>query len=208
MGRFITTALKAVELLVLSVFFGLVPVAGIFIAVVLFAAIVLGKESLGPWVLWSLMPGVLIDVLFLKRWVKNAYKMSIKVLGALYIFHSVCALGLFMGVPIGDVFLGILVGIYSARRLSSNTGNSTNPKVYFQKAAIFSAAVMVVVCILLTLWAIAGRVQSSTFQTPLISFTFTWPIFLAAVVAGGAFLVLLQYWLTMRVAEVTFNLCD
>lgn len=206
--RFIRTTLRIVELIMLYMFFGLAPIAGFFMATVLFSAIVFDKESLGPWVLWSLLPGVFIDVLFLKRWVGNAYKMSVKVIGALYIFYSVCALGFFMGVPAGCIFLSVPAGVYSARRFMLGSYNHLGSENYFKRAAIFTAAVMALICVLLALWAIAGRIQHSTFQTPFISFTFTWPIFLMVVITGGAFMVLLQYWLTRKAARVTFKLCN
>ncbi|MCJ7728290.1 MAG: hypothetical protein MUO27_00155 [Sedimentisphaerales bacterium] len=195
-----------IESLILGMFFGIVPLAAFFMATVLFAAIVFGKETLGPWTLWSLLPGFLIDVLFLKRWVKNAYTMNAKAIGAVYVFYSVCALGFFMGIPIGNIFLGILAGIYSARRFSLTSHNRPNAGDYFKRTAIFSAAVMVLICALLALWAVAGKVPGSKFQTPFISFTFTAPIFWTVVIVGGAFLVLLQYGLTITIAKVVSKL--
>jgi hypothetical protein len=191
-----------VESLILGMLFGLVPLAAFFIATVLFTAIVFGTKVLGPWELWSLLPGLLIDVAFLKRWVKNAYVMNTKAIGALYIFYSVCALGFFMGIPIGNIFLGILAGIYSARRFSLTRDDHLTPK----RTAIFCAAVMVLICALLALWAIAGRIPGSKFETPFISFTFTAPVFWTVVIAGGAFLVLLQYGLTITTAKVVSKL--
>lgn len=197
---------KAFELLILGMFFGLVPLAGFFMATVLFAAIAFGTKVLGPWVLWSLLPGLLIDVLFLKRWVKNAYTMNTKTLAVLYVFHSVCALGFFMGVPIGNIFLGVLAGLYAAGKMHFTGADEEKRNQDFKKTAKFTAAVMVLICILLALWAIAGKVPGSRFETPLISFTFTSPIFWTVVFAGGAFLVLLQYWLTCTAAKMAFNL--
>ncbi len=191
-----------VESLILGMFFGLVAPAAFFMATVLFAAVAFGVKALGPWALWSLLPGLLIDVAFLKCWVKNAYTMSSKAIGTLYIFYSVCALGFFMGIPIGNIFLGILAGIYSARRLSLTRDDHLTPK----RTAIFCAAVMVLICVLLALWAVAGRVPGSKFETPFISFTFTAPIFWAVVFVGGAFLVLLQYGLTITTAKVASKL--
>jgi hypothetical protein len=191
----------------LYVFFGLVPVMSIFMATVLFAAIVFDKEVLGPWLLLGMLPGVLIDVLFLKRWVKNAYQINAKIIGGLYIFYSVCALGFFMGIPIGCIFLGVLAGFYAGRKVSLAGNNQINSRGYFRRVAVFSSAVMVLICALITLWAIAGNMIGYEVEFP-VSFTLTAPIFWAVVFAGGAFLVLLQYWLTNKAAKVTFNLSN
>ncbi len=207
MGRFIRTALKIVESLMLYVFFGLVPVMAIFMATVLFAAIVFDKEVLGPWMLLGMLPGVLIDVLFLKRWVKNAYQINAKIIGGLYIFYSVGALGFFMGIPIGCIFLGVLAGFYAGRKVSLAGNNQINSRGYFRRVAIFSSAVMVLICALITLWAIAGKMIGYEVEFP-VSFILTAPIFWAVVFTGGAFLVLLQYWLKKKAAKVTFNLSN
>lgn len=195
-----------VESLILGIFFGLVAPAAFFIATVLFAAIFFGTKALGPWELWSLLPGLLIDVVFLRRWVKNAYTMSPKAIGAVYVFYSVCALGFFMGIPVGNIFLGILAGIYSARRFSLAHDSRLNAGDYFKRTAIFSAVVMVLICALLALWAAAGRMASYRFETPFLSFTFTIPIFVAVVLAGGTFLVLLQYGATLTAAKFASKL--
>ncbi len=195
---------KTVELLILGMFFGLVPLAAFFIATVLFAAVVFDKEVIGPWTLWSLLPGLLIDILFLKRWVKNAYTMSNKAVGAVYIFHSVCALGFFMGIPIGCIFLGVLAGIYAGRKVSLTGSNQTDSGSYFRRVAIFTSAVMILICALITLWAIAGSMIGYQVEVP-VSFTITAPIFWAVVFGGGTFLVLLQYFLTRISTEITYK---
>ena len=196
---------KAVESLILSMFFGLVPVAAFFIATVLFTAIVFDKETLGPWTLWSLLPGLFIDILFLKRWVRNAYTMSTKAISAVYIFYSVCAIGFFMGIPIGNIFLGILAGVYAAMKMHFTMADEERRNQYFKRTAKFAAAVMVLICCLITLWAIAGEMISYRFETPFLSFTFTIPIFWAIVLAGGTFLVLLQYSLTRISTNITYK---
>jgi ABC-type multidrug transport system fused ATPase/permease subunit len=196
---------KTVELLILGIFFGFVPVAAIFIATVLFTTIVSGKEVLGPWILWSLLPGLFTDILFLKGWVRNAYTMSAKAIGAVYVFYSVCAIGFFMGIPIGNIFLGILAGIYAARKMHIIKADKERRNQYFRTTAKFAAAVMVLICCLITLWAIAGKMIGYRFETPFLSFTFTIPIFFAIVLAGGAFLVLLQYSLTRISAKCIYK---
>jgi hypothetical protein len=43
-------------------------------------------------------------------------------------------------------------------------------------------------------------------ETPLLTLTFTVPIFFAIVLTGGIVLVLAQYWLTGTAAKLTFHL--
>ena len=58
-------------------------------------------------------------------------------------------------------------------------------------------------CCLITLWAIAGEMIGYRVETPVLSFTFTVPVFVAVVLAGGLALVLLQYWQTIIAAKLS-----
>lgn len=194
------------ESFLLGIFFGFVPLVFCLLTTFIITAILFGKEVFGPWVLWSLVPGIIIDVIFLKKWVRRAYRVSNKVLAAVYLFCSVVALGLGMGVPIFNVALGIAGGVYSARRMHFAGADEESRKKYFRKTAVFCAVVMAMMCCLITLWAIAGEMVGYRFETPVLSFTFTVPIFSAVVLAGGTALVLLQYWLTSTSAKLAFRI--
>jgi hypothetical protein len=195
-----------IESLILGMFFGFVPIVFCFLATMVIASIFFGKEALGPWVLWSLVPGVIIDAIFLKKWVRNAYQINNKVLAGIYLFYSVVALGMGMGLPILNFVLGIMAGVYIARKMHFLGSDEQSRNQAFRKTAMFCAVVMAFMCCLMTLLGIVGKVPGSKFETPLLSFTFTVPIFFAVVLTGGAILVLLQYWLTNISANITLKL--
>ena len=195
-----------IESVILGMFFGFGPIVFCFLATVVIASIFFGKEALGPWVLWSLVPAVVIDILFLKKWVRNAYQINSKILAGIYLFYSVVALGMGMGLPILNFVLGIMAGVYIARRMHFHRADEERRKQALKKTAVFCAVVMVFMCCLMTLLGIVGKVPGSKFETPLLSFTFTVPIFIAVVLTGGAILVLLQYCLTLTAAKITIKL--
>ena len=202
MGKF----LRIIEVLLLGMFFGFLPLVFCFVGTVLFTGIVLGTEVLGAWALWSLVPGVVIDIVFLKKWVRNAYQMNGKILAGIYIFYSVVALVMGMGMPIFNFVLCIAGGIYIARKMHFIGADEQTRKQAFKRMARFCAAVMALICCLMTLLAILGQMIGHELETPLLTFTFTVPIFFAVVLIGGAVLVLAQYWLTGTAAKVTFRL--
>ena len=197
--------LSKIESLILGIFFGLLPIVFCLLATLVIASIFFGTKVIAPWALWSLVPAVITDILFLKKWVRNAYRMNNKVLAVIYLFYSVVALGMGMGVPIFNFVLGIMAGVYIARKMHFIEADEQNRKQAFKRTAVFTAEAMVMVCCLITLWAIAGEMIGSRFETPFLSFTFTVPIFSAVVLAGGAVLVLLQYWLTNKTAKLAFR---
>jgi hypothetical protein len=198
--------MSKIESVILGMFFGFMPLVICLAGTVFFAGIVFGTEVLEAWALWSLVPGVVIDIVFLKKWVRNAYQMSSKILAAIYIFYAVIAIGMCMGMPIFHFAMCIAAGIYIARKMHFIGADEQTCRQAFKRMARFCATVMVIICCLITLWAIAGQMIGYRLDTPLLSFTFTVPIFSAVVLTGGAVLVLLQYWLTRAAAKVTFRL--
>ncbi len=202
MGKF----LRIVEVAVLGTFFGFLPLVVCLVGTVLFAGIVFGKEVLGAWTLWSLLPGVAVDVVFLKKWVRNAYRMNSKILAGIYIFYSIIAVAMGMGVPIFNFALCITGGIYIARKMRFSGADKETRRLAFKRMAGFCAGVMVFICCLITLLAILGQMIGYELETPWGAITFTVPIFFAIVLSGGAVLVLAQYWLTTVAARVTFRL--
>jgi hypothetical protein len=201
-----TKILRLIETLAFALFFGFMPLVVCLVATVLFVGMVFGTEVLGPWTLWSLLPGIAIDIVFLKKWVRNAYQINTKILAAIYIFYAVIAIGICMGIPIFHFLMCVAAGIYIARKMLLTEADEQNHKQVFKRMARFCAAVMVLICCLITLWAIAGQMIGDEVETPLLTFTLTVPIFFAIVLTGGAVLVLAQYWLTATAAKVTFRL--
>lgn len=197
--------IKIIESLTLGIFFGFMPVYFFLIVTIILASILFGTKILEAWVLWSLVPAVVIDVLFLKKWVKNAYQINSTILAIIYVFYSIIALGMCMGIPIGALVLGIAAGLFSARKIQ-NAGNTQIQKQALRKTAVFCAAVMALMCCLITLWAIAGNMIGYRLQTPYLSLTFTLPVFFGIVVPASAGLVLLQYFLTGITAKIAFRL--
>jgi len=202
MGKF----MRIIEVVILGMFFGFLPVLFCVAAAGFTNVVFLEEKGIGYWALGGLCVGLIIDVMFVKSWVKRAYQMNSKILAGIYIFYSVFALGLGMGVPIFNFVLCIAAGIYIARKMHFAEVEEQARKQAFKRMARFCAAVMVLICCLITLWAIAGQMIGYRLETPLVSFTLTVPIFFAVAFAGGAVLVLAQYWLTGAAAKVTFRL--
>ena len=198
--------MSKIESVILGIFFGFVPLMFCLLATLIITSILFGTQVLEVWALWSFVPGIIIDIFFLKKWIKNAYQMSSRILVSIYLFYSVVALGMGMGVPLFNFALGIAAGLYIARRMQLAGAEEWIRKLVFKKTALFCAGMMALMCCLITLWAIAGQMIGYKVETPWLTFTFTIPIFSTVVLTGGAVLVLLQYCLTHIAAKLTFKL--
>jgi len=164
-------------------------------------------DETGPYLgLAALAAGIIIAIVFLKRLVKNTYRISNFALAAIYIFYSICALGLAMGVPIFNFSVGILAGVYTARKMHHTNAGEKESRHNVKKTAGFSAVVMMLMCCLTGFWALIGGMIGSRFETPILSFTFTAPVIIAVVLASGLILSALQYWLTAKAAKIVTKL--
>lgn len=154
----------------------------------------------------SIAIGVLIDIFFLIGWVKKAYEFSGIVLAFGYIFYSIIAWGMGMGVPLFNFGVGVSAGVFIALKLYDNRADEHERKQKIKKCAFFTAAVLIFVCCLSGFWAIIGGLVGSEFEIGAISFNFTVTIIIALTLAGGFVLALLQYWLTKAAAVTTLRL--
>lgn len=197
-----------IEAFIIGCILGAVPI--LFCLIVLFTVCLSAElltDETGPYLaLAALGAGVVIDVVFLKKWVKKAYQINNKLLAALYIFYSIGVLGFCMGVPILNFAAGILAGIYTARKMYHLNAGEKECNQNIKKTAVFSAVVMAMMCCLTGTWALIGGMIGSRFESPALSFTFTAPIIIAMVLTGGLILSLLQYWLTSKTAKLATRL--
>jgi hypothetical protein len=200
--------MRKIESFIIGCILGVGPILFCLIAVFLTADMTsLLTDNTGPWLaLAALITGMVIDVIFLKRWVRNAYQCNNKILAAIYIFYSIVALGMCMGVPLLNFGVGILAGIYIARRLHHTRAEQDARKASIKKTALFSAGVMMAMCCLTGTWALIGGMIGYHFESPVVSFTFTAPLLIATILSGGLFLSALQYGLTYITAKLAIKI--
>jgi len=64
----------------------------------------------------SIPAGIVIDICCLRKWTEAFYQAKTALMVSLYLICSLLAIGLFMGVPLGNLALGFLGGLYVGRR--------------------------------------------------------------------------------------------
>ena len=60
--------------------------------------------------LTGLLIGIVLDILFLRRWIRNFYLAHLWLLAMVYGALCVMAIASFMGLPVGTFMLGLLAG--------------------------------------------------------------------------------------------------
>jgi hypothetical protein len=183
---------------------------GWFISAALFLyKLILIPETAIPTVAFSgLGLGILLDVAFLKQWTQNLYLFDLRLLSLLYLFYAIVTLAFFMGVPIFNVGLGVIAGVYIGRRCRCLKMNVESFQRAVKKISQFTALVMSFTAI------ISGAIAISDPWTPanlqgmlnLGSFVITPEMIISLIVIGVPLLVIGQYWLTRFAALFAFNL--
>ena len=82
----------------------------------LYHVIAIPEKGIAVCAFAGLAVGIAVTVLFLKRWVAGFYAMPAVVTVPFYLFWFAVMTAFCMGVPLGNVALGALVGLYVGRR--------------------------------------------------------------------------------------------
>jgi hypothetical protein len=200
--------MSKVEAVILGILFGAVPILLCLLLVFIIGSSAdLITDETGPYFgLAALGMGLVIDIIFLKRWVKAAYRLNNKFLGAIYVFYSIGALGFGMGVPIFNFTVGITAGVYTGRKMHHIRADDKQRRRNIKETALFTAVVLMAMCCLTGLWALVGGLVGARFEILVLSFTFTVPVIIGCVISGGLILCILQYWLTTAAAKIMLKL--
>jgi type III secretory pathway component EscS len=88
--------------------------------------------------LTGLLVGIVLDVLFLRRWIRGFYAARLWLLAIVYGALCVVAVASFMGLPVGTFALGLLAGAYAGRRQIHNPSRDI-PRHGLRRVALFAA---------------------------------------------------------------------
>jgi hypothetical protein len=151
--------------------------------------------------------GLILDILFLNRFVELFCRIPLHIAAIAYLFWSAIAVAFFMGLPIGNLILGTLAGVYVGRR-ELLAGSSSK---VFQKASkhagIFTGLVTSTEALLVGLLAVRQHAE-----VPFVERIFgIKPPSIGGV--SGILLVLflcvilmmVQYWFTRSAAGIAFR---
>lgn len=196
--------MKRLDAVIIAVFIGAVPpIAGFLVG--WWAALSLLPERAIPFAaLGGLLVGFVIDMVFLRRWVRRAYDTGYGVWMALYLFYSVGLFGLSMGVPVLNVLLGVPAGLYVGARLAHEHADQRQTSLMARCTALFTTAVLGLVCSASALLALLDPYTAANLEGMLgLGFRVTQPMIIGIIAIGGLALLVLEWWLTHKAVERT-----
>jgi len=154
------------------------------------------------YVATGLLIGLLIDLRYLKGWIIRRFELPIWFIVGLYLFYNMVMYGMFMGFPVFNLFWGVVAGYYYGLRVNYlNFSQTLHPKI-INRVAIFTAFVMMMICILSACIALAGNGVGKDLQMMLhLGFEVTKQMIIAISLTGGVMLISLQYFITKIMME-------
>ena len=167
---------------------------------------ILPEETIRYTALAGLLVGVVIDILFLKKWIINAYRMDLKWLVVLYLFYSIGLFGFFMGVPIFNLLLGLFAGFYMGLRVADGKKPHDEAEEIFKKTAFFTSFVLVVVCIT-SLWLVGTDSSTAANINGMLALSqpLTQQSIMTVSAVGGVVFVVLEFFITRGIARWAYK---
>jgi hypothetical protein len=102
-------------------------------------------------------------------------------------------------------------GVYIVRKMYYLKADETECNRNIKRTAIFTAVIMTIICCLMVLLGLAGKVNGKDFEKLFksllgLELTINTAGFVGIIFFGGCTMILLQYWLTKLSAKITFEL--
>ncbi len=152
------------------------------------------------WVLAAALAGlacgIIVDVIFLKRWLAGAFEMDLKLWMAIFFFYSICVFGFFMGVPVVNVALSVPAGLIIGRKLAYQARSAEAENQLMLKTNLFTTGVMAFICTSSAFLALRDPTTAANLEGMLrLPFKLTQGMIIALILMGGSVLLGLHWWL-------------
>jgi len=199
------------ESAILGLCLGLLCPGLVFFASWWASVFVLPESCIPAAALTGLALGILLDAIFLKRWIGQAYRLPAGLLVGVYLFSSLIVFAISMGVPVLNAALGIAAGGYVGRKLRHAGAGTQQLRSAARRVSTFATAVIAAVCALSAAIALASPSTPSDLQRMFQhvlrwQFAVTWSTIAGLILLGGSALIVLEYWLTMGATRIAYRL--
>lgn len=157
----------------------------------------------------GLLSGLLVDVFFLKYWVRNRFNLPLWFIAGIYVFYNVCIYGFFMGVPVFNTLMGLIAGYYFGNRICFNKIQSEMQSKQIKRVSLFTGFIMALICVSSGTIGLLDKATGNNIQGMLgLDFQITRNVLVVIIVTGGFSLIITQYFLTRFTMTKAINICS
>lgn len=152
------------------------------------------------------LTGILLNRLFLMKLVARLYRLKMWTLVLIMMLYTVGILGFFMGVPVFNVAVGVIAGIYVGRQAKIMQYDNAQFLLRLRRAQLFSFAALLFVCVASAYFALSDPYTAANLEGMFaLDFAITFPMLIGLIVVGGLLLIGLQYLFTSISARLVFR---
>ncbi len=189
--------IRKLEKIILAVILGLIaPILGLM-AFWFGAVPFLPEKTVILFALAGLVLGILFDAFFLKRAVRAAYRIDVKLWMAIHLFYTVGVFGMFMGVPVVNAFLGIPAGFVIGGKLAAENADEFRVRAAARRTAWFTTGVLFLICFSSATLALLDPTTAANLEGMLrLGFEVTQGMIVALILVVGAALLVFNWVVT------------
>jgi hypothetical protein len=194
------------ERVILGILLGMIPItigllAGWWISIPFVA-----ESHVVFYAIGGICIGILIDIIFLKTWLKRIYSAKPFVWLGIYLYYSICEFGFFMGVPVFHVLLALPAGFFIAGLLLHESATVDRKRRVISQSSLWISFILAIVCLTSGTFALLSPSTGSELQHMLrLPFQISVPMLVGIIVTGGVFLLALQWFIFRKSVACSYR---
>jgi hypothetical protein len=166
------------------------------------------QESHAPiYALIGLSCGLMIDLMFLKRWINMRYVLPIWFVAGIFILYNICVYGFFIGFPVFNLLLGLLAGYYYGHRICAKKIQPEMRSKLINQVSLFTGLIMTLICVSSGIIGLTDKTIGENIRLMFgLDFEITKSMILTIIFVGGFGLIVFQYFITRLTMIKTIRL--
>jgi len=154
----------------------------------------------------GLFVGLFINFFILKKYLKNLYNLDIKFLIIIYLFYNFCIYVFFMGIPIFNLIISFISGLYFSRKCNYLNLKKTDSYRIIKSVSIFTTIFIFIIFCISGIIAIKDPWTGLNIQGMLhLKNPITKSQIYYIVIFGGLLFLILNYYLTFLISFLTYK---
>ena len=191
------------ERFVMGLIFAAAPPIALFNVGWRLCAMLCGDKDIISAALIGLVLGLIIDIVFFRKILFNAYNANTTIALFIYVFYLLCFLLYFKTLPILCIVPGIIAGFYEGRKLFLYKANSFESGYRINRVALLTMSGMAVACITSAFFVFLKFDNIITYLKTFLNAPNLqieeWMILIVIIIAS-VLLIVFQYWSARRIA--------
>ena len=200
------------ESIFLGIFIGIIVMLftfclGWWVGFGIYKTFILSETIIKAGMVLGIIAGIIINIRYLKKWINNSYHLDNYIWITVYLVLSIGTIGFFMGVPIFNIFPGILAGIFIGRKSRYVKASEEKFKMSLKNINKLNMITLTIICIFSATLALMDSYTAANLQGMLNikAFQITKFHIVGIILLGGIGLISIQHFLTCKIAIIAYK---